>query len=349
MIMPKAIVRTTHSNAMIVAGQVANQHAAAGVFDDYQSRKSSNTRRRHGADLALFAAFLGDVGLTLDPASLQTDPGAWVGVTWGIVEGYKRWMVAQGYAVASINSRLSTIKTYAQLAFRAGAIGETEAAMIRAVEGYSHKDGRHLDEVRSVTRRSVKKATAVTITTEQARALKTQPDTPQGRRDTLLMCLLLDHGLRCGEVAGLEVGSINLKSGEMTFYRAKVDKVQTHKLTGDTLRAALAWFLSGDAPAAGPLLRASEGRGAGKEHWGDLGAAGMSERAITKRVRVLGRAVGLEGLSAHDCRHYWATRASRAGVDTLRLMQAGGWTSPAMPARYVEASKIANEGLPGVD
>lgn len=344
--MARAIV-AANPDALIVAGQIANKHAAARVFEDHLSRKSKNTRRRHRADLALFAAYLGMAGLALDPDALQTDPSSWRGITWGIVEGFKRWMVSEGYAVASVNSRLSAIKTYAALAFKAGAIGDAEAAMIRSVEGYSHKDGRHLDAERDVTRRSAKKASAVSISAEQAKALKDQPDTPQGRRDALLMCLLLDHGLRCGEVAGLEVTSVNIREGTMTFYRQKVDKVQTHKLTADTLRAAFAWFTSGDAPSSGSLLRASQGKGAGKDHWKELSAAGMSERGITKRVRVLGQAVGLEGLSAHDCRHFWATRASRAGVDTLRLMQAGGWTSPAMPARYVEASQIANEGLPG--
>lgn len=344
--MPKSIA-VTNSDAFVAAGQIANKHATAAVFEDYLSRKSRNTRRRHHADLALFAAYLGGAGLTLDPDRLQADPAAWHGVTWGIVEAFKRWMVAEGYAVASVNSRLSTIKAYSALAFKAGAISDTEAAMIRSVEGYSHKDGRHLDAERRATRRGVKKASAVSISAEQATALKNQPDTPQGRRDALLMCLLLDHGLRCGEVAGLQVTVINLREGTLTFYRQKVDKTQTHKLTADTLRAAYAWFMSGDAPTDGALLRASQGKGAGKDHWKDLGRAGMSERAITKRVRVLGHVVRLEGLSAHDCRHFWATRASRAGVDTLRLMQAGGWTSPAMPARYVEASKIANEGLPG--
>lgn len=347
--MKKALSRTNQTNNLIAAGQIANRHAAAAVFEDYLLRKSTNTRRRQGADLALFAAFLNGAGLALNKNMLQAEPASWVGVTWGLVESFKRWMVAEGYAVASVNSRISTIKTYAQLAFKAGAIGETEAALIRAVEGYSHKDGRHLDAARPVARRGAKKASAVAITTEQARALKAQPDTPQGRRDALLMCLLLDHGLRCGEVAALEVSSIDIKAGTMTFYRQKVDKVQTHRLTSDTLRAAFAWFTSGDAPQTGPLLRASQGRGGGRDHWKDLDKPGMSERAITKRVRALGSGIGLAGLSAHDCRHYWATRASRAGVDTLRLMQAGGWTSPAMPARYVEDSQIANEGLPGVD
>ena len=164
-----------------------------------------------------------------------------------------------------------------------------------------------------------------------------QPDTPQGRRDALLMCLLLDHGLRVGEVARLQISDFDVKAGEMRFQRPKVDKVQTHKLSADTGRALRAWVDSGDAPGTGSLLR-------GSRRGGQLLAAGMTERSITKRVRVLGEQVGLAGLSAHDCRHYWATYWADK-VDVLRLQEAGGWSSLAMPRRYVEESEIANEGM----
>ena len=46
-----------------------------------------------------------------------------------------------------------------------------------------------------------------------------------------------------------------------------------------------------------------------------------------------------------DSRHYWATQAARNGTLIDRLQDAGGWASPAMPWRYVEAAKIANEGV----
>ena len=95
---------------------------------------------------------------------------------------------------------------------------------------------------------------------------------------------------------------------------------------------------AGDAPTVGPLLRSS--RKSGK-----LTAAGMSVRAITERVRVLGETVGVEGLSAHDCRHYWATQAARHGTPVDRLQDAGGWASPAMPLRYVERQTVANAGV----
>ena len=86
----------------------------------------------------------------------------------------------------------------------------------------------------------------------------------------------------------------------------------------------------------GKLLR-------GSRKGGRLIQQGMSERAITERVRVLGEGAGLHGLSAHDCRHYWATRAISQGTDPFALQQAGGWTSQATVQRYVEDGKIANE------
>lgn len=133
------------------------------------------------------------------------------------------------------------------------------------------------------------------------------------------------------------MSDFDLKAGEMRFLRPKVDKVQTHKLSADTLRALHAWVDSGDARENGSLLRGSRKGGA-------LTSTGVSERAITQRVRVLGEEVGLTGLSAHDCRHYWATTWARK-VDVLRLQEAGGWSSLAMPRRYVEDSEIANEGM----
>lgn len=369
---------TTGDNALMAqVGKVANQHAQRGVFADYLARKADNTLKRQSSDLLRFADYLRSIGAAVgielhsavetfartiatyagkddsDPEPLQGD--VWRGVTWGLVEGFRNWMVAQGDAVGSINVRLSTVKTYCKLAMKAGVISTEDEAMIRTVAGYAHKEAKRVNERRDVTRRGDKKAQHTPITPEQAQQLKRQPNTPQGRRDALLMCLLLDHGLRCGEVAILKVSDFDLKAGEMRFYRPKVDMVQTHKLSADTLRAAQAWFDSGDAPAAGPLLRNSR-------KGGQLTTAGMNERAITKRVRALGVDAGLfewrkhttaggtekvvkrGTLSAHDCRHYWATYWARK-VDLFRLQEAGGWSGLNMPRRYIEAAEIANEGM----
>jgi len=343
----------------LTVGEVANEYARAAVFDDFLSGKAANTIRRHHVDLTTFADYLkeatatkkkpeGDFGSADD---FQHTPDAWQGITWGLVESFKRWLLGEGYAIGTVNLKLSTVRTYAEQARKAGAIPQQEYALIRLVKGYTHKEGRHVDEKREAqgqpTRRGSKKAEAVKLSEKDANKLKRlqtekrpqgQPNTPQGRRDALLMSLLLDLGLRVGEVAQLKVTDFDLKEKTVKVERPKVDLIQTHALGGDVWRAVKAWFDSGDAPAVGPLLRGSHKGGA-------LTDPGMSARAITGRVRVLGEAVGVEGLSAHDCRHYWATAAVKDGVNAFRLQQAGGWASMVMPQRYVEASEIANEGM----
>ncbi len=189
-----------------------------------------------------------------------------------------------------------------------------------------------------IDRPNAKKAKSIELTPEQAKRLKTQPDTPQGRRDAVLMCLLLDHGMRAGEVAILMLNNFDLKRGVVVFWRDKVEKEQTHKLTAGTLTALHNYIDAGDIQPMELLLRSSLKSG-------ELGKGGMSEVAISARVKKLGEDIGITGLSAHDCRHFWATDATRNGTDPFVLQQAGGWTSMQTIQRYIDTSKIANEGL----
>lgn len=327
---------------MTQAGQAANKAAARRSFADHTSRKADNTIRRKRADLALFESFL--QAHDIPAAGLFESPAAWQGVTWGIVKAFAEWQLQQGYAIASINGRLSTVRTYAKLAAAAGAITAEESILIASVAGYANKEKKHIDDKRKAqgleVRKGAKKAQTVIIPADIAAALIDQPKTAQGRRDNLLMCLLLEHGLRVGEVAILTRQAFDLKAGTVTFYRPKVNKTQTHDLTPATRRAAAA-YLQHDAPADGILWRKSS---KGSPKLGGQLSPTSAERAITKRVELLGRKAGVKGLSAHDCRHYWATYEARNNTPVDRLMDAGGWNSPAMPLRYIESAQIANAG-----
>ncbi|NPV55599.1 MAG: tyrosine-type recombinase/integrase [Anaerolineae bacterium] len=316
--------------------QAADRAAARSRFNDYRSRRAAHTLRRQEADLSLFAGFLQDLGVPAD--DLARRPDGWRLITWGLVEAFIKWQLKEGYAVRTVNVRLSTVKSYARLALQSGALSPQEYALIRAILGYSLREQNRVDARRTRTRRGNKKIEPVRITPEQAAALKAQPSTPQGRRDALLLCLLLDHGLRVGETAGLLVDNIHLDEEVVRFHRPKVNKVQTHRLSADTLAALRACAAFNELPAEGPLLRRSRKNG-------ELAEAGMGERAITARVRALGAVIGLPGLSAHDCRHYWATNAARHGTDPFDLQQAGGWSSLAMPRRYIADNDIANQGV----
>lgn len=324
-------------------GQVANEYARRDVFEEYQSRKADNTLRAQRANMETFAEYLAMVSIVRTADQLLSEPAAWQGITFGLVEGFRNWMLRDGYAVSTVNHKLSTVKVYAKLAAKAGAITQTEKLLILDVNGYTGKDAKRIDERREVTSKDRKKAEHTAITDRQAEALKAQPDdTPQGRRDAVLMCLLLDHGLRASEVAALQVTDFDLAAGTMTFYRPKVDKTQTHNLTGDTLGALRAYFNHGDAPAMGELMR-------GSRKGGQLSGAGWSPVNISLRVRTLGQEIGIDNLSAHDCRHHWATywakRVDKLPKGLFTLQEAGGWSSLVMPRRYVEEAATANEGM----
>ncbi len=362
-----------HSLSIIHAGETANRAAANYLFADYRQRRAAKTIRTQAAALLLWVQYLAEAGavdeLLVESEAWATSyfddeeladllpyaqsrqsslpiiygahycqhvPRAWQGVTWGLVEGFVKWLLNQGYSVASVNNRLSAVKVYTRLAAKAGIIPPTEQALIREVRGYGHSEGKRVDEVREQTRVGHKKEEAIVLTAVQARQLKAQHlPTPQGIRDRLLLCLLLDLGLRASEVAGLQVEDL-AEPGYMTVYRQKTDTTDRMELTADILTALTAYqkFMR----KSGPLLRGSRKNA-------KLTNQVMSVRAVGARVKILGRNIlSIWELSPHDLRHTWATRAAK-GSNPFVLRDAGGWTNMQTPSRYVKRSKVVNEGI----
>jgi integrase len=123
----------------------------------------------------------------------------------------------------------------------------------------------------------------------------------------------------------LKRNHIALRSRLLTFYHPKVDEPQTDRMTDDTFAAARAYL------ATMPEKQ---------ESLFDLAIISIQER-----VRTLGELAGIQGLSPHDCRHSWATRAASHGTPLDRLRQSGGWSNIQTPLCYIRASAIANEGV----
>jgi len=120
-IVPRKDAEVDSSPDMAAAGQAANRVAAKRTFKEYKDRKAANTLKRQQADLRLFADFLRLVQLT--PGDFYNDPQAWRDITWGLVDTFVGWQVLEGYALGSINVRMATVKTFAQLSVRAGTLG----------------------------------------------------------------------------------------------------------------------------------------------------------------------------------------------------------------------------------
>jgi integrase len=145
----------------------------------------------------------------------------------------------------------------------------------------------------------------------------------------------------------LTVGNIDLEGGEVTFYRPKVKGTDqewtTHKLTAETLATASVYIKEKHPTpllAEAPLLLATtrllkDGTG------GELRAGQpLSRVRMSERVKWLGRQLGIPKLSAHDCRHYCATRMARLGYGVDELMAWFGWTSAQTAMRYVAVAEV---------
>lgn len=320
-------------------GQIANTIADQTAHTRYTKIKASNTKRRQKADLALFFTYLRDAGYPHDMKPFIQAVAAgkplhafwhlWQDVTYGLVEGFVLWQEHQGYAINSINVRLSTIKAYCKLAKRASAISHTELGSILMIEGYGHREGLNLDKDRTIARVGKKKATPTIISPAHAALMKRQTLS----RDAAMMCLLLDLGLRVGELVKLKKSEIDMEKGVIVFYREKVDLTQTHRLSPDCLVALQAYLPS----VTGTYLFPGRTRKDGKDR-------PMTTSGVNKRVGELGDAIGLKNLSPHDCRHYLFTNEVEKGTDTKTLQTMGGWSSPAMALKYANAAEIANGG-----
>lgn len=340
---PKSITQITDLNDL---AEAANTYAASQVFNEYRQQKSKNTLRAQDNDLSRFVDILTEliqsteVNVPMVTADdLARDPYAWRDISHGLINLIKKAMLQHGYSVATVNRTLATVKVYAGLSFTAGVIDETRHALIKTVKGYTPKTGKRIDETRAQSRlEDSKKATHTSISEADRQALMNQHDgTAQGMRNRVVMTLMLQLGLRVGEIASLTVDSFDLESGQVTFYREKVDLTQTHDLLRDTLHALRDYKNAGLMPSEGKLLRAILKNG-------KPGKRGLSTRAIYNIVKKCGEEIGIDDLAPHDLRHNWATKAAKES-DLFTLQEAGGWSSMAMPRRYVEAAKVANRGI----
>jgi integrase len=318
-------------SSLELAALAADAAAQTHVLADYLEKIAGETRRRQAADIALFERYLGDASVQIQ--GMAENLHLWQDVSDGLIKGFLRWQLTQGYAIGSVNVRLATMKAYCRLAMQAGFLPTEQYQRIRVVEGIQRKQGRNIDEKRPVSRLGEKKAQATRITPVHINVIKLELR-KQAEQDQffasslLLFCLLTELGLRCSEVAPLTRESIDLAAGHLRFYRHKVDKSQTHQLKPDVFKAAKLYFDLYD-----PLGYLFPGKKPGTH---------LASRSINWRVGEMGQIAGVEDLSPHDLRHYWATYVQG---DLGALQQAGGWNSLAMPLLYREESAIANEGL----
>ncbi len=350
-------VEPFYDDALHHAGVAADHAYRPRVFSDYQLKKSEATRQAQRNDLKLFSRYLASCGLHRSPETLYSDPAAWSGMNYALLEGFRAWLYYEqpnqedgkrhGFTIRSVKRRLSTVRTYCQLAFKSGVLTLEEFQRIQLVESDSHGDGVNIDEHRRhmhITPHLVKRKNASTVVRRpQATRLKNMTISNESarvhdqllqERDELLMCLLIEHGLRVSEIVCLNASSFDLDEKTISVKRSKNYSQGILKLMPGTYAAASRYL---------PIL---EDYRSTLVHQDDLqdtplfyGYAGerITRFGIYDRVRELGMRVGIKNLSPHVLRNYWVQDAFRQKDNSLDMIQQyGGWKSAIMPLYYAQ-------------
>ena len=321
---------TTHHTI----GQAANAVACENIFSNYIMRKAANTQIRHKKELRNFSSFLTEIGYNNDG---MTSPPEWSGMTFGLIEGYQRFMLKNGYSVNSTNQTIYIIKAYAGLAGKAGYIPFDEMARIKEVKGFKTGEAVHIDQQRkaqgAATRISTKKQTARNLSTLQVERLKHEhPDTLKGKRDALIFSLFLDMGLRESELLSLSRESFEMDTKTLHWHREKTNNNGHESMSQDVMTAAIAYFKTHETTGAKSLLLSVN-------KWGHI-TGGLTMRGLVSIVKAAGEAVGIDNLSPHDLRHSMALRAYKAGIPLKSIQRRLGHSSVKTTERYIDIEAL---------
>lgn len=140
-------------------------------------------------------------------------------------------------------------------------------------------------------------------------------------RDLALLTLMLDTGLRLGEVAALTWADLDLATGAVRVRRGKGGKGRLSVVGLKTRRALLKYRRSSEATDGDAPL------------WvGKRGALGPS--GVAQAVRRIGRKAGLE-VSPHALRRTFATLSATGGMSVVTLQALMGHATIGQTVEYV--------------
>jgi site-specific recombinase XerC len=144
----------------------------------------------------------------------------------------------------------------------------------------------------------------------------------EDRRDTAILRLFLDSGIRLAEMAGLRVTDVDFDHNIAI-------------VMGKGSRPRAVPFGKRTAKALDRYLRARAHHPSASEEWLWLGKQGrLTATGIGQLVRRRGRQIGLPNLHPHLFRHTFAHSMLSDGMQEGDLMRLAGWRSRQMLARY---------------
>lgn len=147
------------------------------------------------------------------------------------------------------------------------------------------------------------------------------------KRDTAIVLLLLDSGLRASELCQLRMNDLDLE-------------VRRCYVLGKGNKHRSVYFGRNTAKALWQYLRTQEHGSDGFVFYGERGRAALESLArdgLLKLIKRLGRMAGIKAVrcSPHSLRHTYTVSFLRAGGNVFMLREALGHTNLQMTQKYV--------------
>jgi site-specific recombinase XerD len=276
-------------------------HAARGAY-------SSNTERALRSDTAIFTAWCEERGAESLPAAAD------------LVAKFIDAM-AETKSPATVRRYVSSIATFHRAA---GADNPTTDETVRlALRRMAKANGTRQSQAAPLNRPAVD------------RMLRATGDRLIDLRNKALLSAAYDTLCRRSELVAFDVTDLSVSddgTGTLLIRRSKTDTEGSGTIrfiAVDTLRMLSAW-LAGASIEGGALFRAV-GKGDAVGGRLDAGDVGRIFRDMAERAHI-----DTKGVSGHSTRVGAAQDMVAAGLELPEVMQAGGWKTPTMPARYTE-------------
>ena len=156
-------------------------------------------------------------------------------------------------------------------------------------------------------------------------------------RDAALIAVMSDAMLRVSECAALNVEHVDLETQTVLIARSKTDQDGQGAVSylGEPTIVRLRAYCDAGAIHTGPLFRRITKGGRLRDQ--------ITARSIRAIVTARARQAGIPGrVSSHSLRIGAAQSLAQKGTSLVEMQQAGRWTSPTMPGRYVRKQVAAH-------
>ena len=300
---------------------------------------------------------LGELLVNEKAASGKTGPT----LTWyaGAIRRYAEWLQGQGEDATLEHFTLDLVRQYIvdlqqQQARASHPLMPTEDrplsdhtinSYVRALRAFSTwlaEEGYTSDPV--LARLKAPKMTSKTqviLCPEEIADIVTSlnPRTEIGARDQAIFLLLLDTGMRAGELCGLRLGDLHLDDG-YAIVLGKGRKQRPVKIGARATKAVRFYLLHWRAPALpqeNHVFLSCRGVGDDGDAFANRGGEPLSVGALGKIFKRIGHRTGIQRLHPHLVRHTFACMHLMRYRDPFALKSLLGHTTLTMTQHYCEA------------